>query len=115
VVTTRIGRVAESHAMQIGEAARLVMPGTCEGIGFAMENGVLGARFLAKHFDPSRGFSRMQQERYRLACARAVLPKFVAGEGFVRLMRSTSARGVMGRLLDRRVRGAIETTIAKLL
>ena len=33
VITHRIGPVAEAHALWIGEAARLVSPGTVEGIG----------------------------------------------------------------------------------
>ena len=94
VLSTRVGAISESRAMSIGEAARLVMPATVEGIGFALESGGAVARFVHRHFDPARGLTPLQQRRYRFETAARVVPKFLAGEAFVRAMRSPRARRV---------------------
>ena len=49
--TLRVGDIVESRAIWVGEAARLVSPGTVEGIGFALESGTIAARTLADHAD----------------------------------------------------------------
>jgi flavin-dependent dehydrogenase len=93
VVTTRVSdRIAEPRALWIGEAARFVSPGTVEGISFAMESGILAADTIAHHFDPARGLSRTGRTLYRVRVAAHMLPKFWAGEGLVKLMRSDRAR-----------------------
>lgn len=99
-VTTRIGEIAEARAMWIGEAARLVSPGTVEGISFAMESGIVAADVIASHFDRDHGFSRVQRTAYRTRMVARMLPRFWAGEAFVRLMRSDRARQLTARALD---------------
>lgn len=99
-LTTRIGSIAESHVLWCGEAARLVSPATVEGISFAMESGMLAARTIERGFDPARGLSPLQQARYRGSLGVRMMPKFWAGEGFVRLMRSERARAWTTRWLN---------------
>jgi flavin-dependent dehydrogenase len=99
-VTTRVGEIAESHAMWIGEAARLVSPGTVEGISFAMESGMLAADAIAHGFDLEHGFTRAQRAMLRTKLVARMLPKFWAGEAFVRLMRSSRARELSSKLLS---------------
>lgn len=115
VVTTRVGAVAEARALWVGEAARLVMPGTAEGIGFALESGLRAGAFVARHADPARGLSRLAREGFRASLAASVLPKFWAGDGFVRAMRSPRARSVGAALLAPRVQGAVARGLAALL
>ena len=99
-VTTRIGELAQSHAMWIGEAARLVSPGTVEGISFALESGMVAAEFIAEHFDATHGFSRVQRALLRTKMIARMLPKFWAGAAFARLMRSDPARHLTAQVLD---------------
>lgn len=99
-VTTRIGEIAESHAMWIGEAARLVSPGTVEGISFAMESGMVAADAIASHFDRRSGLGLVHRTLLRTRMIRRMLPKFWAGEAFVRLMRSERARHLSSSMLD---------------
>jgi flavin-dependent dehydrogenase len=115
VITTRMGPVADARALWIGEAARLVMPGTAEGIGFAMESGVHGADHIARHYDHAAGFAPSAREGFRKTAARRVLPKFWAGEAFVRGMRSRRARAVGAMLLSPGVQRAVAKGIASLL
>jgi menaquinone-9 beta-reductase len=98
-VTTRVGPISEARALWCGEAARLVSPGSVEGIGFAMESGMVAARQLAG-LDPAVGLTRFQQGRYRASLSLRMLPKFWAGEAFVRLMRSPSARTLAERVAN---------------
>ncbi len=91
VITTRMGPVSEPRALWIGEAARLVMPGTVEGIGFALESGVHAGGFMAKHLGDA-GFAPRVVQGFRRETAMRVLPKFWAGEAFARGMRSRVAR-----------------------
>ncbi len=99
-VTTKIGRVCERHALWCGEAARLVSPGTVEGIGFAMESGMLAAESVARDFTTQRGMSRAAQARYRGRLRMRMLPKFWAGEAFTKLMRSPRGLSLAKHLLD---------------
>ncbi|MEM6994187.1 MAG: NAD(P)/FAD-dependent oxidoreductase [Myxococcota bacterium] len=99
-VTTRVGPITESHALYIGEAARLVCPATVEGIAFAMKSGVLAADVLAKHQRATGSLSRFAQHRYRLNVARAMLPSFIAAETFYRFIRNDTARGTVARFFD---------------
>lgn len=111
VISTRVGAVAESHAMWIGEAARLVSPGTVEGIGFALESGILGADTVARAFDAGRGFTSLQIAGYRARLTASMTPKFLVGEAVARAMQSPVLRrvgdrvlhGPMGALLNRAV------------
>ncbi|MEX1367745.1 MAG: NAD(P)/FAD-dependent oxidoreductase [Nannocystaceae bacterium] len=91
-LTTRMGTIAESHALWCGEAARLVSPATVEGISFAMESGIVAAKTAARSFERGPGLSPLSQARYRGSLSMRMLPKFWAGEGFVKLMRSERAR-----------------------
>jgi flavin-dependent dehydrogenase len=96
-VTTRVGPIVEARALWCGEAARLVMPGSVEGIGFALESGMVAARQLA-HMDPDVGLTSWQRASYRTSIAVRMLPKFWAGEAFVRVMRSPTARDLAQRV-----------------
>ncbi len=98
VVTTAVNTLSEAHALWVGEAARLVMPGAVEGIGFALESGLRGADFVHHHFSPYSGFAPLARRRHRLATARAVLPKFWAGHAFVQAVKHPAARS-LGRVL----------------
>lgn len=98
-ITTRVGPIAESRALWCGEAARLVCPGSVEGIGFALESGMIAARKLSG-FDPTRGLSRLQQASYRAAIGRKMLPTFWGGEAFVRMIRSPAARDLATRVVS---------------
>jgi flavin-dependent dehydrogenase len=101
VVTTRIDEeIAESRLLFVGEAARLVSPGTVEGISFAMESGVLAAETIDRNFDQELGLSRIGRTIYRATCRARMLPKFWAGEGLVRLMRSERARTWSSRVVN---------------
>ncbi len=93
-VTTRIGNLGDHRRIFIGEAARLVSPGTVEGISFAMESGVLAAELVARHFDRATGFSTLGQRKYKRALQTSMVPKFLAGEAFVRVMNSRLGRRV---------------------
>ena len=115
VVATRIGPMAESKALWAGEAARLVMPGTVEGIGFAMQNGIDAATFSARHFEWGSGFSKLAAEGYRMRASAKVLPKFWAGQAFVRLMDSPLARQAFSRIMNERVRKVVENGAAMLV
>ncbi len=98
-VTTSVGPIAERHALWCGEAARLVCPGSVEGIGFAIESGKVAAEVLAG-LDPSTGLTTLQQARYRAFTGVQTLPKFWAGEAFVRLIRSPRARELVSRVVS---------------
>ncbi len=99
-VTTRIGEIAEARAIWIGEAARLVSPGTVEGISFAMESGMLAAELITEHFDPAQGLTWAHRVLLRTRMTTHMLPKFWAGAAFARLMRSDGARKLSAKLLD---------------
>lgn len=92
-VTTWVGPIVEPRAVWCGEAARLVSPGSVEGIGFALESGMIAARTIAG-LDPAKGLTTLQQVRYRGSIGVRMMPKFWAGEAFVRVMRSPAARSV---------------------
>jgi menaquinone-9 beta-reductase len=96
-ITTRVGPIVESRALWCGEAARLVCPGSVEGIGFALESGWLAGRQLAG-LDPDTGLGALQQARYRASVAMRMLPKFWAGEAFVHMIRSPAARDLAVRV-----------------
>lgn len=98
--STRVGDIAESHCLWIGEAARLVCPATVEGIAFALESGALAARLVHRHFQPRSGLSMPAQSLYRAKIGMRMMPKFWFAEGFVRVMRSEKARQVARRLID---------------
>lgn len=98
-VTTRIGPIAEARALWCGEAARLVCPGSVEGIGYALESGMIAAQHL-RRFDPARGLSSLQQGLYRAELGARMLPTFVAGQALVRVMRSPSTLGLLGAVFD---------------
>jgi flavin-dependent dehydrogenase len=100
-VTTRVGPIVETGAVWCGEAARLVSPGSVEGIGFAMESGLVAAEQL-RGLDPGTGLTGLQQAHYRVRTAVRMLPKFWAGEAFTRLMRSSTARRLATRLASPR-------------
>jgi flavin-dependent dehydrogenase len=101
-VTTRVGKVASGRQLFVGEAARLVCPATVEGISFALESGRIAAQTIDRSLDPDRGLSRAAQQRYRLELAARMLPTFLAGQGFYRVMRSDLARSALTRILDPR-------------
>jgi flavin-dependent dehydrogenase len=91
-VTTRIGKVVTPRQIFVGEAARLVCPGTVEGIAFALESGRLAAATIADSYHPDHGLGLVGQQRYRLGLATHMLPKFLVGEALHRVMRSSLLR-----------------------
>ncbi len=94
VISRSVGKVAEPRALWVGEAARLVSPGTVEGISYALESGITAAHFIAEHFDPHAGLSRLACAGYRARTAANVLPRFWAGAAAVRAARSPRARAI---------------------
>jgi menaquinone-9 beta-reductase len=100
-VTTRVGPIVEASALWCGEAARLVSPGSVEGIGFAMESGMVAAEQL-RGLDPTAGLGPLQQARYRARTAVRMLPRFWAGEAFTRVMRSPTVRRLATRVASPR-------------
>jgi flavin-dependent dehydrogenase len=92
VITTSIGTLAERRTVWVGEAARLVSPGTVEGISFALESGVRAAGFIDRHFDAGLGLSPLACAGYRAHTAAKVLPRFWAGEALAQGARSPWAR-----------------------
>jgi len=92
VITTRVGPIAESHAVWVGEAARMVSPGTVEGIGFALETGITAAGVIGRAFTPERGLSPLAIAGYRARLAASMLPKFVAGEAVARAVQVPQLR-----------------------
>ena len=115
VVSTRIGTVAESRAIWVGESARLVSPGTVEGISFALESGITAARHIDRYFGPVRGFSPLAVRGYQGITAAQVLPKFWAGEGFVRAMGSPTLRQLGRSVVDGPARPFFNKTLRHLL
>lgn len=110
-VTTRIsGELVESHCMWVGEAARLVCPGTVEGIGFALLSGRIAAGLIEKHFDPRRGFLPRHAQLYRAKLAMRMLPQFLAGEAFVKLMRSRGTVDLLAKVFDPQRMGQLAAT-----
>ncbi len=110
-VTTSISsKLVESHCLWTGEAARLVSPGTVEGIGFAMLSGRIAATLCDEHFDPERGFAPRHAQLYRSQLAVRVLPKFWAGEAFVRLMRSRGTIDMLSRVVSPTRMGQLAAT-----
>jgi flavin-dependent dehydrogenase len=101
-VTTRIGPIAETRTLFVGEAARLVCPATIEGISFALQSGRLAARTIGRSFDVARGLSNTARRRYRFDVAASMLPKFLAGEALYRVMRSPVLRRGVTRVIDPR-------------
>ncbi|MCA9636419.1 MAG: NAD(P)/FAD-dependent oxidoreductase [Myxococcales bacterium] len=109
VITNKIGTVAESRAIWVGESARLVSPGSVEGISFALESGMTAAFHIGRHFGQKRGFSPLAIRGYQALTGARMLPKFWAGEGFARAVASPALRGVGGGLLS----GPLSTVIEK--
>ncbi len=63
-VTTRISSaLVEPNCMFVGDAARLVCPGTVEGIGFSLLSGCIAAGLIERHFDVERGFWAQHVQR----------------------------------------------------
>lgn len=99
VITTSIGPVAERRTVWVGEAARLVSPGSVEGIGFALESGITAGEFIDRHFDRGRGLSPLACAGYRAQTAANVLAKFWIGEALTRAARSSRVRGYSERFV----------------
>lgn len=115
VVTNSLGPLSEPRALWVGEAARLVMPGSVEGIGFALASGLRGADLVHEHFSPYHGFSALARRRHQLATAREVLPKFWAGHAFVQAVRSPVVRPLGRALSSRRIKPLVDQALLKLL
>lgn len=115
VISHGVGPIVERRALWIGEAARLVMPGTLEGIGFALENGVAAARLVSAELSASGGLPARARARYRMATATSVLPKFWAGAAFVQAMRSANVRNVVARVMNDRVQSLIQNAAARVV
>jgi geranylgeranyl reductase family protein len=115
VISTRVGEVGESHAIMVGEAARLVSPGTVEGISFALESGTIAATMLDRSFDRRRGLSSVALAAYRARLAARMLPKFWAGEAFVRASQRPGVRRFADTLVNGPAMAWLNRTIAVVL
>lgn len=115
VITNTIGPVAERRALWVGEAARLVSPGTVEGIGFALESGITAAACIDRHFTAPHGLSALACAGYRAQTAANVLAKFWAGEALARGARSARARGWAERLVRGKAGGWFSRTVTAVL
>jgi menaquinone-9 beta-reductase len=112
VISTSIGPIAERRTVWAGEAARLVSPGTVEGISFALESGITAAEFIDRHFDLRRGLSPLACAGYRAQTAANVLAKFWIGEGLARAARSPRARVLGERIVRGRAASWLNRTIS---
>lgn len=115
VITTSIGTVAERRTMWVGEAARLVSPGTVEGISFALESGVRAAQFIDRHLDARLGLSPLACAGYRAHTAAKVLPRFWAGEAIAHGARSPRARELVEHLVSGKAGTWVNRTVAAVL
>jgi geranylgeranyl reductase family protein len=115
VITNSIGTVAERRTVWVGEAARLVSPGTVEGISFALESGVRAADFIGRHFDAQRGLSPLACAGYRARTAAKVLPRFWAGEAIARGARSARAREFAEHLVSGSAGPLVNRTVTAVL
>ncbi len=115
VITTSIGTVAERRTVWVGEAARLVSPGTVEGISFALESGVRAAQFIDRHFDARLGLSPLACAGYRAHTAAKVLPRFWAGEAIAHGARSPRARELAEHLVSGKASTWVNRTVAAVL
>jgi geranylgeranyl reductase family protein len=115
VISSAPGKLAERRVVWIGEAARLVSPGTVEGISFALESGITAGEFIARHFDRERGLSPLACAGYRARTAARVLPKFWAGAALARGARSPWARQLADQLVHSKVGHLLNRTISRTL
>ncbi len=115
VVSTSVGTIIESRAIWVGESARLVSPGTVEGISFALESGIMAATHIGRYFGQQRGFSLLSCRGYQALTGARMMPKFWAGEAFVRAMRSPSARRIGESVLHSPLAGVLERGVKHLL
>lgn len=99
-VTTHVGNIVTARQVFVGEAARLVCPGTVEGISFALQSGRFAAAAIASSFHADHGLSFAGQQRYRFDVAAHMLPKFLAGQALYRVMRSPVLRERLAMLGD---------------
>lgn len=100
VISISVGKLAERRAVWAGEAARMVSPGTVEGIGFALESGLATAGLIEHHLDPQRGLSPLACAGHRARTAARVLPKFWVGEGIARAAQAPWARQLGKRMVE---------------
>ena len=115
VITNRVGPVAEARAMWIGEAARLVSPGSVEGIGFALESGIVAAGVVERGFTGGEGLSTLARAGYRARLAASMLPKFWAGEGFARSIQIPQLRNMASKLYQSPAGAWLDRKIATVL
>jgi flavin-dependent dehydrogenase len=99
-VTHRVGNLAAKREILVGEAARLVCPGTVEGISFAMQSGRIAAATVQRTFSVGDGLPRLAQKRYQLDVAAQMLPSFLAGEALYQAMRQPKLLQGLARLID---------------
>lgn len=100
VIGHRVGPVAEGHAVWVGEAARLVSPGTVEGIGFALESGIVAAGVITHGFTAAQGLSTLSCAEYRARLAASMLPKFWAGEALARGVQIPRLRALIEAIAE---------------
>ena len=100
VISHRIGPVAESRAVWVGEAARLVSPGTVEGIGFALESGIIAAGVITRGLTATEGLSPLSRAEYRGRLAASMLPKFWAGEALAHGVQIPRLRAMIEKIAE---------------
>lgn len=114
VISTKVGKIIEARALWVGESARLVSPGTVEGISFALESGVTAASHIGRHLGLQRGFSPLAQRGYQAITGARMLPKFWAAEAFAAAMNSPTARRFGRGVIDSPVTPLVERGIKHL-
>ncbi len=115
VVSTSVGTIIEPRAIWVGESARLVSPGTVEGISFALESGIMAATQIGSYFGQQRGFSPLACRGYQALTSARMMPKFWAGEAFVRAMQSPSARHLGDSVMHSPLVAVLERGVKHLL
>jgi len=115
VISTKVGKIIEARTLWVGESARLVSPGTVEGISFALESGVTAATHIGRHLGLQRGFSPLAQRGYQALTSARVLPKFWAAEAFTVAMNSPTARRLGRGVIDSPASTLVERGIKHLL
>lgn len=115
VVSNRIGPVAEPRAMWVGEAARLVSPGTVEGIAFALESGIVAAGVITHGFGLADGLSTLSCAEYRTRLAASMLPKFWAGEALARGVQIPRLRQLIEKIAEGPAAAWLDRTLQAVL
>jgi flavin-dependent dehydrogenase len=101
--------------MWVGEAARLVSPGTVEGIAFALESGIVAAGVITHGFGLADGLSTLSCAEYRTRLAASMLPKFWAGEALARGVQIPRLRQLIEKIAEGPAAAWLDRTLQAVL